>query len=189
MTNLEVFTPAAAATVEHWYRHRTEIENLSRHQTWRRLTPPAVGLPRDQHRLDVGCAARRQHRRLATPAHRHYPRRRPPHPTRRPRRQSHDRHPPAPTDPPPRPPHPPRRSTDPAPTTVQPPTRRDPRPTPRPTHPILTTALHPSPTRNRNPRNRRAQPGRNLPAHRTNQSEDHPKPTKIRSEVYSRIRV
>ena len=30
LTNLDVSTPAQAATVEHWYRHRTEIENIFR---------------------------------------------------------------------------------------------------------------------------------------------------------------
>jgi hypothetical protein len=30
LTNLDVSTPSAAAAVEHWYRHRTEIENLFR---------------------------------------------------------------------------------------------------------------------------------------------------------------
>jgi hypothetical protein len=30
LTNLDVSTPAAAAAVEHWYRHRTEIENIFR---------------------------------------------------------------------------------------------------------------------------------------------------------------
>ena len=30
MTNLDVSTPERAATVEHWYRHRTEIENIFR---------------------------------------------------------------------------------------------------------------------------------------------------------------
>ena len=28
LTNLDVPTPAKAAAVEHWYRHRTEIENI-----------------------------------------------------------------------------------------------------------------------------------------------------------------
>jgi len=27
LTNLDVSTPALAAEVEHWYRHRTQIEN------------------------------------------------------------------------------------------------------------------------------------------------------------------
>jgi hypothetical protein len=30
LTNLDVCTPAKAAAVEHWYRHRTEIENIFR---------------------------------------------------------------------------------------------------------------------------------------------------------------
>jgi Transposase DDE domain group 1 len=30
LTNLDVSTPAQAAAVEHWYRHRTEIENIFR---------------------------------------------------------------------------------------------------------------------------------------------------------------
>jgi hypothetical protein len=30
LTNYDVSTPARAAAVEHWYRHRTEIENIFR---------------------------------------------------------------------------------------------------------------------------------------------------------------
>ena len=30
MTNLDVSTPDRAAAVEHWYRHRTQIENVFR---------------------------------------------------------------------------------------------------------------------------------------------------------------
>ena len=30
LTNLDVFTSAHAAPIEHWYRHRTDIENVFR---------------------------------------------------------------------------------------------------------------------------------------------------------------
>jgi hypothetical protein len=57
---------------EHWYRHRTRIENLfPRQQTRRRPAPPPLRLCRGQHRLDVGCPAGRHHGRLAPPTHRH----------------------------------------------------------------------------------------------------------------------
>ncbi|MGQ0717360.1 MAG: WD40 repeat domain-containing protein [Pseudonocardiales bacterium] len=42
--------------------------------------------------MDVGCATRGQHRRLAAPAHRHPRTRRHASRSRRPRRPSHDRH-------------------------------------------------------------------------------------------------
>lgn len=49
MTNLDVSTPDAA-TVEHWYRHRTEIENIFRAPNTAALYgtyPPAplIGVP------------------------------------------------------------------------------------------------------------------------------------------------
>jgi hypothetical protein len=73
-------------------------------------TPP-LGVSAGEHRVDVGSAARGQHRRLAAPAHRHHPRARPAvDRTRRPRRPSHDRHPATPADPRSGPAGPPRRS-------------------------------------------------------------------------------
>jgi len=78
VTNLDVTTGEQAAEVEHWYRHRTQIEKHPRRQTRRRAAPPPVGLSRGQPGVDVGRAARRHSRRLATPAHRpHQPARQP----------------------------------------------------------------------------------------------------------------
>lgn len=45
MTNLEVSTPAAATTVEHWYRHRTEIENIRDTKHGGALRHPPSGYP------------------------------------------------------------------------------------------------------------------------------------------------
>jgi hypothetical protein len=128
LTNLDVSTPEHAAAVEHWYRHRTEIEKDARRQTRSRPAPPPLGIRAGPPSLDGGRADRHQPRRLLTPAHRH------PRPRRRaarlgyPRRQSDDRHPATPTPPHPRPPRAPRRPTHPAPTPGPPPAHRDPDP-------------------------------------------------------------
>jgi hypothetical protein len=108
LTNLDVSTPSQAVAAEHWYRHRTTVgEHLPRQQARRRPPAPPIGIPPGQPGLDVGRAARRDHGRLAAPAHRHD--RLPGHPgrARRARRQGHDRHPavaadrrPGPADPP-----------------------------------------------------------------------------------------
>ena len=68
-------------------------EHLPRHQARRRPPAPPLRIPPGQPGVDVGGAARRDHGRLAAPAHR--PHRRPGHPgrSRRARRQGHDRHP------------------------------------------------------------------------------------------------
>ena len=61
--------------VEHWYRHRTTVENIFRdgkHGAALRHLPS--GYIPGEHRLDVGGAARGQHRRVAAPAHRHHQR-------------------------------------------------------------------------------------------------------------------
>ena len=77
VTNLDVSTPDKAAAVEHWYRHRTQVENIFRDaKHGAALAPPPLRISRGQQGVDVGCAARRQPRRLAAPAHRH-PRTRP----------------------------------------------------------------------------------------------------------------
>ncbi|MGB8501672.1 MAG: transposase [Mycobacterium sp.] len=75
-------------------------EHLPRQQTRRRAAAPAVGQQAGQHRVDVGRAARRQHRRLAAPTHCRPRRRRHRHRgrSRRSRRQGHDRHPAPPPD-------------------------------------------------------------------------------------------
>jgi Transposase DDE domain group 1 len=113
LTNLGVSTPGKATAAEHWYRHRTTIENIfrdSKHGAALRHLP--LRLHPGQYGLDVGRAARRQHGRLAAPAHRDHPR--PDHlgRPRRPRRQGHDRHPPPPAHRHPRPAHPARAPPD-----------------------------------------------------------------------------
>ena len=73
LTKLDVSAPDKAAAAEHWYRHRTTIENLfrdSKHGAVLRHLRISPG----QYRLDVGRAAGRHHGRLAAPAHRHHPR-------------------------------------------------------------------------------------------------------------------
>ena len=67
------------AEVEHWYRHRTDIEALNKQgrQTRCRATPPALSEPADQHRVDVGRPARLRDRRLDPRTRRHRPRQRP----------------------------------------------------------------------------------------------------------------
>jgi hypothetical protein len=70
VTNLDVSTPERAATVEHWYRHRSQVENEERCQARRRASSSPIRISAGQRRVDVGSAARSQHRRLAAPAHR-----------------------------------------------------------------------------------------------------------------------
>jgi DDE family transposase len=90
VTNLDVSTPDKAAAVEHWYRHRTQVENIfARRQARRRAEPPPVRISPGQSGVDVGRAARGQHRRLDPSAHRHPQTRRTPARSRRPRRPSH----------------------------------------------------------------------------------------------------
>jgi hypothetical protein len=94
LTNLDVSAPDKAAAVEHWYRHRTTVENIFRDgKLGAALRHLPSGYPPGQHGLDVGGAARRDHGRLAAPAHRGHRRRGHPGRARRPRGQGHDRHP------------------------------------------------------------------------------------------------
>ena len=94
LTNLDVSTPAKAAAVEHWYRHRTTVENIFRDsKLGAALRHLPSGYPQVNTGLDVGRAARRDHGRLAAPAHRHHRRRGHRGRARRARRQGHDRHP------------------------------------------------------------------------------------------------
>lgn len=95
----------------------------------RRSTPPGCG-----------GAARRPHRRLAAPTHRYHRRRGHPRRSRRPRRQSDDRHPAA-ADPRPRPTRLPRRTTHLAAVARPRPPRRNPGPPPSAPHPALTCAI------------------------------------------------
>ena len=47
---------AKAAAVEHWYRHRTAIENMFRDaKIGAALRPLPLGIPPGQHRLDEGA--------------------------------------------------------------------------------------------------------------------------------------
>ena len=63
VTNLDVSTPDKAAAVEHWYRHRTQVEKDPRRQARRRATAP----PRDTRRSTRrGCGVRCS--RSASPA-------------------------------------------------------------------------------------------------------------------------
>ena len=125
LTNLDVSSPGKAIAAEHWYRHRTTVENIFRDtKLGAALRHPPLRIPPGQPGVDVGGAARRDHGRLAAPAHR--PHRRPGHPgrSRRARRQGHDRHPALAADRRPRPADPPRPPPDPAaPARPQPPAR------------------------------------------------------------------
>jgi hypothetical protein len=59
MTNLDVSTPEQAAAVEHWYRHRTQIENIFRdaqHGAAPRHLPS--GYPPGQQGVNVGRCSR-----------------------------------------------------------------------------------------------------------------------------------
>jgi Transposase DDE domain group 1 len=87
-------------------------EHLPRQQTRRRPAAPPIGIPAGEHGLDVGRAARREHDRLAAPAHRRHRRRGHPGRARRARRQGHDRHPALAADRRARPAHPPRPPPD-----------------------------------------------------------------------------
>ena len=110
MTNLDVSTPDAGGRGRALVPTPHPIENIFRDaKLGGRAAAPPLRISAGQHRVDVGCAARGQHRRLAAPAHRHPRTRRPTVRSRRPRRPSHDRHPAPPADPRPGPADPPRR--------------------------------------------------------------------------------
>jgi hypothetical protein len=51
--NLAVSSPQAAAAVEHWYRHRTQVEKHPRRQARRRPSSPSLRL--HQHCVDAGA--------------------------------------------------------------------------------------------------------------------------------------
>ena len=93
LTNLDVSAPDKAVAAEHWYRHRTSIENIFRDS---KLGAALRHLPSGYPQVNLAwmwrSAARRDHGRLAAPAHR--PHRRGGHPgrARGARRQGHDRH-------------------------------------------------------------------------------------------------
>jgi len=119
VTTLDVSTPDKATAAEHWYRHRTEIENIfrdSKHGAALRHLPS--GHPEVNTAWMWGALLATNIAGWLHPTHRHPPTRRPVSRPRRPRGPSHDHHPATPADPRTRPPHP-------APPTGTPPTPRD----------------------------------------------------------------
>ena len=141
LTNLDVSTPGKAAAAEHWYRHRTTVENIFRDsKLGAALRHLPSRIPPGQPGLDVGRAARRDHGRLAAPAHRHHRRRGHPGRARRARRQGHDRHPAVAADRRPRPADPPRPPPGAAAAARPRPASRGPGPAAGPARPRLTCA-------------------------------------------------
>jgi hypothetical protein len=66
LTNLDVSTTDKAIAAEHWYRHRTTVENRFRDGRHGAAPPPPTQRTRScQHRVRVGRAARREYGRLA----------------------------------------------------------------------------------------------------------------------------
>ena len=101
--------PARVAAAEHWLPSPHHGgEPVPRQQARRRLAVSALWISPGEPGVDVGRAARRGHRRLAAPAHRHSPWRGHRARARRPRRQGHDRHLAVAADRRPRPADPPR---------------------------------------------------------------------------------
>ena len=154
LTNLDVSTPARAAACEHWYRHRTAVENIfrdSKHGAALRHLPSgyeqastawmwasliAAAVAAWLHQLTGLISGRRTAGRA-----------------RHPRRQGDDRHPAADTDRHPRAPGQPRRAADHAPGPRRAPAARHPHHDPRPASPRLAAAsITPrSPSRHRHP--------------------------------------
>jgi Transposase DDE domain group 1 len=188
VTNLDVSTPQRAAAVEHWYRHRTQVENIFRdakHGAALRHLPS--GYPQLNRGWMWGALlavsiAGWLHQLTATPG---------PdgqllgHGVRE--GQATGRHPAAPADPGASPPDPPRRCAHPATTIGIPPAQRGPRPPPRTPSSALTRPTGPKHTGT--PPTRGDTRALGLPRH--------PKPAPKRSTrrsgdqlvAYSRIRV
>ena len=140
LTNLDVTAPDKAAAVEHWYRHRTTVENIfrdSKHGAALRHLRISPGEPG----LDVGRAARRERGRLAAPAHRPHRGRGHPGRARRAPRQGHDRHLAVAAERGPRPADPPRPPPGPAAAARPRPATRGPRPASGTACPRLTCAF------------------------------------------------
>jgi hypothetical protein len=114
VTNLDVTAPAKAIAAEHWYRHRTTVENIFRDSKLGAALRHPLRISPGEPGLDVGSAARREYGRLAAPAHRRHLRGGHPGRSRCARRQGHDRHPALAADRRPRPAGPPRPPPDPA---------------------------------------------------------------------------
>ena len=148
-------------------------EHLPRQQARRRPAAPPLRISPGEPGLDVGRAARRDHGRLAAPAHRHHRRRGHPGRARRARRQGHDRHLALAADRRPRPADPPRPPPDPAAAARPQPASRGPGPaaghcppppdlrTPEPRLPVLVHGP-PAPARRKA---RRSRTRRRLPGH------------------------
>ena len=160
--------PELITEVEHWYRHRTDIEALNRdgkHGAALRHMPS--GDPVRQPGLDVGRPARLRDLRLAPRTHRARPRQRP--------RPSHH-HPAAPrTDQHSGPGHPPRPHHRPAPATRTQPAHRRPTPPASPAQRLTPSpAPHPRTPGTMEPATRRASradtPARTVPS---TKSHDH----------------
>ena len=137
LTNADVSTPAKAAACEHWYRHRTAVENIfrdSKHGAALRHLPSGY---EQVNTAWMWASHRRRDRRLAAPAHRPDIRRRTAGRARHPRRQGDDRHLAPDTDPHPRPAGEPRRAADHAPGPRRAPAARHPDHDPRPASPRL----------------------------------------------------
>ena len=204
LTNLDVSSPDKAVAAEHWYRHRTTVENIfrdSKHGAALRHLPSRI--PPGQYW--PGCGARCSPRAWPpgctssppSPRGQDHPGR-----ARRARRQGHDRHPALAADRRPRPADPPRPPPDPAAAARPQPAPRGPGPAAGPARPRLTTLslspgspslTHgpPAPTRRkaRKPRTRRRHPGHQscpLPGNPAHQ--DHLPRDRISSPRYSRNR-
>ena len=172
LTNLDVSTKDKAAAVEHWYRHRTTVENIfrdSKHGAALRHLPSGyqVNTAWMWGALLAATMAAWLHQLTATT--------RGEHPGRlgHPRRQSHDRHPPAPPHQHPCPARFPCRANDPAAATRPRPARRNPRPTPGPPRDTLTTGRYRPDQEPRTPQPGR-QPGLAMPTIRHNPQDQHP---------------
>ena len=140
LTNLDVSSPDKAAAGALVPAPHHGGEHLPRQQARRRPPAPPLGIPAGEPGLDVGRAARRDHGRLAAPAHRRHRRRGHPGRARRARRQGHDRHPAVAADRGPRPADPPRPPPDPAAPARPQPASRGPGPAAGPARTRLTCA-------------------------------------------------
>ena len=142
VTNLDVSSPDKAVAAEHWYRHRTTVENIFRDSklgaALRHLPSgyPQVNMAWMWGALLAASMAAWLHQLTAITAGQGHPGR-----ARRARRQGHDRHPAVAADRRPRPADPPRPPPDPAaPARPRQPAPRDPGPAAGPARPRLTCA-------------------------------------------------
>ena len=145
VTNLDVSSPDKAVAAEHWYRHRTTVENIFRDSklgaALRHLPSgyPQVNLAWMWGALLAATMAAWLHQLTALTAGEGHPVR-----ARRARRQGHDRHPALAADRRPRPADPPCPPPDPAAAARPQPAPRDPGPAAGPAHRRLTCPPEPS---------------------------------------------